>query len=176
MVGATVGPAEHQAVVLAADAHHQTVRFVHLENNNACTHVTQDPPGVNFIAHAVADWCRFNGTDTVFIDPGSPWQNAWIESFNGRLRDDYLNGQLFDTVLESRILLQLSGSPQHSQAWRFFAESLGRSVPQGQGGALFRRRRLLWGPRQRCLPVQTLPTGLIGARMTRTYGGWRCRR
>ena len=36
--------------------------------------------GPEFIAYAVADWCRFNGTDTVFIDPGSPWQNAWIEA------------------------------------------------------------------------------------------------
>ncbi len=41
--------------------------------------------GPEFIAHAVADWCRFNTVDTVFIDPGSPWQNAWIESFNERL-------------------------------------------------------------------------------------------
>jgi putative transposase len=62
--------------------------------------------GSEFIAYAVADWCRFNGTDTVFIDPGSPWQNAWIESFNGRLRDEFLNGQLFDSVLEARILLE----------------------------------------------------------------------
>ena len=54
--------------------------------------------GPEFIAYAVADWCRFNKTNTVFIDPGSPWQNAWIESFNGRLRDEYLNGQLFETV------------------------------------------------------------------------------
>jgi len=45
--------------------------------------------GPEFIAFAVADWCRFNRTDTVFIDPGSPWQNGWIESFNGRLRDEY---------------------------------------------------------------------------------------
>lgn len=62
--------------------------------------------GPEFIAYAVADWCRFNGTGSVFIDPGSPWQNAWIESFNGRLRDEYLNGQLFDTLLEARILLE----------------------------------------------------------------------
>ena len=47
--------------------------------------------GPEFIAHAVADWCRFNGVGSLFIDPGSPWQNAWIESFNGRLRDELLN-------------------------------------------------------------------------------------
>ena len=62
--------------------------------------------GPEFIAYAVADWCRFNGTDTVFIDPGTPWQNAWIESFNGRLRDEHLNGQHFDTLLEAQVLIE----------------------------------------------------------------------
>ena len=47
--------------------------------------------GGEFIAQAVADWCRFNAVNTIFIDPGSPWQNAWIESFNGRFRDELLN-------------------------------------------------------------------------------------
>ena len=47
--------------------------------------------GPEFVAHAVNDWCRFNGAGSLFIDPGSPWQNAWIESFNGRLRDELLN-------------------------------------------------------------------------------------
>ena len=54
----------------------------------------------------MADWCRFNGTDTVFIDPGSPWQNAWIESFNGRMRDEHLNGQVFDSLLEAQVLTE----------------------------------------------------------------------
>src|ERR1022692_3155072 len=62
--------------------------------------------GPELLAYAVADWCRFNGTDTVFIDPGSPWQNAWIESFNGRLRDEYLNGQQFDSLLEAQVLAE----------------------------------------------------------------------
>jgi len=62
--------------------------------------------GPEFIAYAVADWCRWNGTDTVFIDPGSPWQNAWIESFNGRLRDEFLNGQQFDSLLEAQVLTE----------------------------------------------------------------------
>ena len=62
--------------------------------------------GPEFIANAVADWCRFNGAATVFIDPGSPWQNAWIESFNGRLRDEFLNGHRFDSLLEAQVLIE----------------------------------------------------------------------
>jgi transposase InsO family protein len=62
--------------------------------------------GPEFIAYAIADWCRFNGTGTLFIDPGSPWQNGFVESFNGRLRDEYLNGQLFDSLLEARVMLE----------------------------------------------------------------------
>jgi putative transposase len=61
--------------------------------------------GPEFIAHAVADWARFNDVDTVFIDPGSPWQNAWIESFNSRLRDELLNAWQFDSLLEARVHL-----------------------------------------------------------------------
>jgi putative transposase len=65
--------------------------------------------GGEFIAHAVADWCRFNAVETIFIDPGSPWQNAWIESFNGKLRDELLNGWQFDSLLEARV---------HIEDWR----------------------------------------------------------
>ena len=66
-----------------------------------CTCASTTRP--EFIAYAVADWRRFNGTGTVFIDPGSPWQNAWIESFNGRMRDEHLNGQQFDSLLETKV-------------------------------------------------------------------------
>jgi putative transposase len=62
--------------------------------------------GPEFVAFAIADWCRFNDAETIFIDPGSPWQNAWIESFNGRLRDEHLNGQLFDSLLEAQVLTE----------------------------------------------------------------------
>ena len=61
--------------------------------------------GPEFVAVAVADWCRFTGTNSVFIDPGSPWQNAWIESFNGRFRDEFLNARHFDNLLEARVLI-----------------------------------------------------------------------
>jgi putative transposase len=62
--------------------------------------------GPEFIANAVADWCRFNGVGTIFIDPGSPWQNAWIESFNSRLRDELLNSWQFDSLLEAKVLIE----------------------------------------------------------------------
>jgi len=62
--------------------------------------------GPEFIAQAVADWCRFNEVSTIFIDPGSPWQNAWIESFNSRLRDELLNLWHFDSLLEAQVLIE----------------------------------------------------------------------
>ena len=61
--------------------------------------------GPEFVAHALVDWCRFNGAGSLFIDPGSPWQNGWIESFNARLRDEFLNGQQFDSLFEAKVLL-----------------------------------------------------------------------
>jgi len=80
--------------------------------------------GPEFIAYAVADWCRFNGTGTAFIDPGSPWQNAWIESFNGRMRDEHLNGQQFDSLLEAQVLTEdwridyNRNRPHSAHGWR----------------------------------------------------------
>ena len=62
--------------------------------------------GPEFVAHAVNDWCRFNSAASLFIDPGSPWQNAWIESFNGRLRDELLNSWRFDSLLEARVIIE----------------------------------------------------------------------
>jgi putative transposase len=54
----------------------------------------------------VNDWRRFNGTGSLLIDPGSPWQNAWIESFNGRLRDELLNSWRFDSLREARVIIE----------------------------------------------------------------------
>jgi len=41
----------------------------------------------------------------LFIEPGSPWENGYIESFNGKLRDELLNGEVFDTVLEAQVVV-----------------------------------------------------------------------
>ena len=62
--------------------------------------------GPEFVAHAVNDWCRFNSAASLFIDSGSPWQNAWVESFNGRLRDELLNAWRFDSLLETRVIIE----------------------------------------------------------------------
>jgi transposase InsO family protein len=46
------------------------------------------------------------GVQTLYIAPGSPWENGYIESFNGRLRDELLNVEIFDTMLEAKILIE----------------------------------------------------------------------
>jgi putative transposase len=46
------------------------------------------------------------GVQTAFIEPGSPWENGYIESFNGKLRDELLNGEIFDTVAEARVITE----------------------------------------------------------------------
>jgi len=69
-------------------------------------HYVRFDNGPEFVAHAVNDWCRFTGTGSLFIDLGSPWQNAWIESFNGRLRDELLNSSRFDSLLEARVIIE----------------------------------------------------------------------
>lgn len=61
--------------------------------------------GPELVAYAINDWCRFISCGAVFIDPGSPGQNAWIESFNGRLRDEPLNAWRFDSLLEARVIV-----------------------------------------------------------------------
>jgi putative transposase len=44
--------------------------------------------GPELTAHALRDWCRFQRAETAFIEPGAPWQNPFVESFNGRVRDE----------------------------------------------------------------------------------------
>ena len=62
--------------------------------------------GPEFVSNAVADWCRDSKAKSMFIDPGSPWQNAWVESFNGRFRDELLNLWQFDSLLEAQVIIE----------------------------------------------------------------------
>jgi putative transposase len=60
--------------------------------------------GPEFIARAVQDWIRRKGFKTLYIKPGSPWQNAYSESFNSRFRDEFLNRESFASLLEAKVL------------------------------------------------------------------------
>ncbi len=62
--------------------------------------------GPELVAQAVRDRCETWGTDTAYIEPGSPWQNPFIESFNGRLRDECLNIEDFANLTEAKIVIQ----------------------------------------------------------------------
>ncbi len=62
--------------------------------------------GPEFAAKAVRLWLGRLGVGTLFIEPGSPWENGYIESFNGKLRDELLNGEIFTTLIEARVLIE----------------------------------------------------------------------
>jgi putative transposase len=57
-----------------------------------------------FIADALKRWSENSGTTTTYIEPGSPWQNGFAESFNSRFRDEFLNTELFTTAPEAQLL------------------------------------------------------------------------
>ncbi len=60
--------------------------------------------GPELTARVLREWCEAGSTATAYIDPGSPWQNAWVESFNARLRDEVLDVEAFSTLAEAQFL------------------------------------------------------------------------
>jgi len=62
--------------------------------------------GSEFTAKAVRSWLNRIGVKTLFIEPGSPWENGYIESFNGKLRDELLNREIFTTLTEAKVLIE----------------------------------------------------------------------
>ena len=68
-------------------------------------HIRSDN-GPEFCAQAVREWLARLGVGPLFIEPGSPWENGYCESFNGRLRDELLNGEIFYTLQEAKILIE----------------------------------------------------------------------
>lgn len=61
--------------------------------------------GPELTANALRDWCASSATATAYIEPGSPWQNPYIESFNARVRDEVLDVELFSSLAEARLIL-----------------------------------------------------------------------
>jgi putative transposase len=60
--------------------------------------------GPELTAHALQDWCRHSAVATGYIEPGAPWQNPFVESFNARVRDELLNVEEFSCLTEARVL------------------------------------------------------------------------
>ncbi len=99
-------------------------------------HIRSDN-GPEFCAQAVKGWLKRLEVNTLFIEPGSPWKNGYIESFNGKLRDELLNGEVFTTLKEAQVLIadwqqhynryrphsSLGYRPPAPEAWPFSAIS-----------------------------------------------------
>jgi len=62
--------------------------------------------GPEFVAEAVKTFLGNSGVETLYIEPGSPWENGYIESFNGKLRDELLDGEIFYTLIEAQVLIE----------------------------------------------------------------------
>jgi transposase InsO family protein len=62
--------------------------------------------GPEMTANALRDWCRLGGAGRSFIEPGSPWQNPFVESFGSRVRDEVLSIEAFDSLLEARTVIE----------------------------------------------------------------------
>jgi len=62
--------------------------------------------GSEFTAKAVRGWLERIGVQTLYIEPGSPWENGYVESFNGKLRDELLNGEIFYNLWEAKVLVE----------------------------------------------------------------------
>jgi len=75
-------------------------------------HVRSDN-GAEMTARRVRSWLETVGTQPLFIEPGSPWENGYCESFNGKLRDECLNGEIFFSLRKAQVVIEMSVR-QHS--------------------------------------------------------------
>lgn len=62
--------------------------------------------GPEFVAKSVREWLGRIGVKTLYIEPGSPWENGYCESLNSKLRDELLNGEIFTTLREAQVLIE----------------------------------------------------------------------
>ncbi len=68
-------------------------------------HIRSDN-GSEFSSRQIRRWLKAIGVKTLYIEPGSPWENGYIESFNGKLRDELLNREIFETLFEAKVLVE----------------------------------------------------------------------
>jgi putative transposase len=106
--------------------------------------------GPEFVAKRVRKWLSDLQVNALFIEPGSPWENGYVESFHGKLRDELLNGEIFYTLEEARVLVErwrihyntqrphssLGYRPPAPEAWELRRE--GETTPSPTGGLTFK--------------------------------------
>jgi transposase InsO family protein len=89
-------------------------------------HVRSDN-GREFAATAVREWIAGVGSMTAFIEPGSPWENGYVESFNRKLRDEVLNGEIYYTLREAQVLIEAERRHFNTcRTWSFWRGVSGR--------------------------------------------------
>jgi len=104
--------------------------------------------GSEFTAKQVRSWLGKVGVRTLYIEPGSPWENGYLESFNGKFRDELLNVEIFDTLLEAKVLIE-RWRVEYNQVWPH--SSLGYRPPAPEA-------------------VEPLPLGSATLRLSATAG------
>ena len=111
------------------------------------THVRSDN-GPEFIAKTLRDWLAALGAKTAYILPGSPWENGYCESFNSKLRDELLNGEIFYTLKEAKIVIE---------TWRRHYNTI---RPHSSLGYQPPAPEVLQWPAMQCQPASQVPEGL----------------
>ena len=99
-----------ECLAIEVDRHIRSGDVLHVltdlfTQRGAPDHIRSDN-GSEFTAKAVRDWLPRVGVKTLYIEPGSPWENGYNESFNGKLRDELLNGEIFYSITEAKVLIE----------------------------------------------------------------------
>ena len=128
-----------------------------VRERGAPAHLRSDK-GPEFLAKTIRAWMSKAGVETLYIEPGAPWENGYAESFNSKVRDELLNAEEFASLLEARVLAQEwkreynQVRPHSSLGYRAPAE-FGAMVPRADSAALRRPE----GPSVTVDPTLTAP-------------------
>ncbi len=112
-------------------------------------HIRSDN-GSEFTARSVREWLKRLGVGTLFIEPGSPWENGYCESFNGKLRNELLEREIFYTLTEAKVLIERwrreynTVRPQSSLGYRAPAPETMLLLPSEPCSATLRTPQTAW--------------------------------
>ncbi len=131
-----------------ADATVATLERLVSTRGRAPAHIRCDN-GPELTANAIRDWCRFSGADSSYIEPGSPWQNPYVESFGSRIRDELLSVELFSCLAEAKVMVEdwrcdynehrphsalgMTAPARFARAWRAQNDALAASLRSPYG-------------------------------------------